>query len=264
MTREHNVPVTLNGQGGDEVFAGYWQSYFVYLRGLWKQKKLLSLSGHLAGAMTPWGNFHLLGQIPVMFRRYRDRQQAAERKDLHPSAETGREKLRNRLSAFFEMTDQERRVYEIREMHLPRLLKWDDRNFMAFSVEGRYPFLDHQLIETTLSFDPRTLYSAGWTKEPLRRAMADRLPRDITRRRTKFGFETPQIDWMLGPLRPLLESFAAEDSPVGEYVSREYVQTLANSVWQSNGQNEGAAHELFRLFLVNRWLRCFQMDLVKP
>ena len=45
-----------------------------------------------------------------------------------------------------------RRVHEIRAMFLPRLLKWDDRNSMAFSVEGRYPFLDHQLIELCLSF----------------------------------------------------------------------------------------------------------------
>jgi asparagine synthetase B (glutamine-hydrolysing) len=39
-------------------------------------------------------------------------------------------------------------------MFLPRLLKWEDRNSMAFLVEGRYPFLDHELIERCLSFAP--------------------------------------------------------------------------------------------------------------
>ncbi len=75
------------------------------------------------------------------------------------------------------MSEQQRRVYEIRRMYLPRLLKWDDRNFMAFGVEGRYPFLDHRLIELALSFTPDTLYSHGWIKEPLRRGMS----RDVAR-----------------------------------------------------------------------------------
>jgi asparagine synthetase B (glutamine-hydrolysing) len=44
-------------------------------------------------------------------------------------------------------TARQWRVNEIRERILPRLLKCDNRNFMAFSVEGRYPFLDHTLIE---------------------------------------------------------------------------------------------------------------------
>jgi asparagine synthase (glutamine-hydrolysing) len=39
------------------------------------------------------------------------------------------------------------RPAEIRHIHLPRLLKWDDRNSMVFSVEGRYPFLVHRFVE---------------------------------------------------------------------------------------------------------------------
>ena len=63
---------------------------------------------------------------------------------------------------------------EIRTLYLPRLLKWDDRNSMAFSIEGRYPFLDHELIELCLSFAPEILYRRGWTKWPLRRGLARR------------------------------------------------------------------------------------------
>ena len=129
------------------------------------------------------------------------------------------------------MSEQQRRVYEIRRMYLPRLLKWDDRNFMAFSVEGRYPFLDHRLIELALSFAPDTLYSHGWIKEPLRRGLEGMLPDSILRRRTKSGFETPQAEWLRGPLRPLIESCVASDRPVWEFADRDDVRAKCAEIW---------------------------------
>jgi asparagine synthetase B (glutamine-hydrolysing) len=73
LTREAGVPVTLNGQGGDELLSGYWQCYFLYLRELWKQGQVLTLTNHFAGALMGNGNPALLGQIPFMLRRYRAR-----------------------------------------------------------------------------------------------------------------------------------------------------------------------------------------------
>jgi hypothetical protein len=78
---------------------------------------------------------------------------------------------------------------------------------MAFAVEGRYPFLDHVVVERSLAFASSALYSRGWAKEPMRLGFADRLPPEVTRRRTKFGFETPQDDWIAGPLRVPIERF---------------------------------------------------------
>jgi len=74
------------------------------------------------------------------------------------------------------LDQQAARVYQIRTMFLPRMLKWDDRNSMAFSVEARYPFLDPELIQLALSFAPETLYRSGWTKLPLRLGLAKELP----------------------------------------------------------------------------------------
>jgi asparagine synthetase B (glutamine-hydrolysing) len=56
------------------------------------------------------------------------------------------------LQQSLDLNGQHRRIFEMRALFLPRLLKWDDRNFMAFSVESRYPFLDHELIDLCLSF----------------------------------------------------------------------------------------------------------------
>jgi asparagine synthase (glutamine-hydrolysing) len=249
ITREAGVPVTLNGQGGDEVLGGYWQSYFMHLRGLFQGGRLLRLSRHLAGAVLPGGNRELPRQAPLMLRRYRARHQAA--------ASAGNGTARAKLRGVMEMTERERRIFEIREMYLPRLLKWDDRNFMAFSVEGRYPLLDHPLIELALSFAPGLLYRRGWTKEPLRRAMDGMLPRSIVRRRTKWGFETPQDAWLCGELRKPFEAWLTGDAPLWQFVDRAEVRRLAEEVWGLEGRRDEPGQALLRLFLADRWMRVF-------
>jgi len=262
LTREADVPVTLNGQGGDEILAGYWQSYFMYLRQLARGGSWLRLLGHFAGAVLPGGNPHLARQVPIMLRRYQARRAAAGRaangKPNESSSATANPKsAQATLDRLLNMSNAQRRVFEIREMYLPRLLKWDDRNFMAFAVEGRYPLLDHELIELALSFAPEALYSRGWTKAPLRRGMDGLLPRSIVWRRSKFGFETPQDAWLCGPLRAPLEACLAEESPVWEYFDRDEARRMADEVWQLRGRRDEPGQALMRLYFADRWLRLF-------
>jgi asparagine synthase (glutamine-hydrolysing) len=158
-----------------------------------------------------------------------------------------------------QMTAKQWRVYEIRELTLPRLLKWDDRNFMAFSVEGRYPFLDHTLIELCLAMGPGVLYDRGWTKEPLRRGLVGMLPHSILRRRSKIGFEPPQDRWLVGPLAPLVDSVIQGDSPAWHFTDREAARGLARRVRESQGQSREDHQALLRIVLLDRWLRIFKL-----
>jgi asparagine synthase (glutamine-hydrolysing) len=66
---------------------------------------------------------------------------------------------------------------------------------MAFSLEARVPFLDHRLVEATLSADGRDIIVNGMTKAPLREAMKGILPEEIRLRTDKIGFDTPQDEW---------------------------------------------------------------------
>jgi asparagine synthase (glutamine-hydrolysing) len=258
ITRQARVPVILNGQGGDEVLAGYWQSFFAYMRGLASRGKILQLAGHVLGAGLPYGNREMLWQIPVMLGRYRSRTSHQFDLGLRKDDSAGHAKLASdRVREILQMSDQERRILELRSLYLPRLLKWDDRNFMAFAVEGRYPFLDHELVEHTLSFSREVLYSAGWTKEPLRKGLRNMLPASIARRRTKLGFEAPQDDWLNSTLANLLDDWIEEDAPIWEYVDRTRALELLNLVRQINGRTREPGQMLFRLFMADRWLRVF-------
>jgi asparagine synthase (glutamine-hydrolysing) len=259
LTRESGIKVTLNGQGGDEVLSGYWQSYFLHLRELWRLRQFGTLTDHLWGARFGEGNPDLLGQIPVMLRRYMARRKpplAIEFGEYDASDSGASGVLKHVLS----LDGQRRRLFEMRKLFLPRLLKWDDRNFMAFSVESRYPFLDHQLIELCLSFSPRALYRRGWTKFPLRVGLTRQLPPLVRDRRTKIGFETPQDRWLCGPLRPTVERWLNSDRPIWDYVDRRAVQELAEQTWRVAGKRDELGQTLFRVYIFDRWLDVCQVN----
>jgi len=249
--REAGVPVTLNGQGGDEVFSGYWQSYFVHLRNLARSFQWGQLLHHVGGAIMPGGNPLLLAQVPDMYRRLRSRMAGRDEEGNAAS---------RRIENFLSLSPQLQRIYQIRTLFLPRLLKWDDRNSMSFSVEGRYPFLDHKVIELGLSFQPEVLYSRGWTKWPLRNAFRQCLPKGIVCRRSKFGFETPQLAWMVGPLKPSIEAWLGDESPVWEFVRREVLVEKFAALLDGRGSEE-SVNEIFRGFAFHSWARVFRLSL---
>jgi asparagine synthase (glutamine-hydrolysing) len=257
VTQQHGVLVSLNGQGGDEIFSGYWQTYFLHLRDLWKQGCLLDLVEHFAGALIGNGNPTLVGQVPVMLRRYRARVTPPLQVRFRDGVVKNNGDV---LKGLLALNGQTRRLHEIRAMFLPRLLKWDDRNSMAFSVESRYPFLDHELIELCLSFAPQTLYRRGWTKYPLRLGLKNHMPSKIRDRRSKFGFETPQDKWFCGALRPELESWLRNDRPVWDYVEREDVRRMAEETWRLHGKRDETCQDLFRIFVFDRWLSTLEMQ----
>ncbi len=255
LTRASGVPVTLNGQGGDEILSGYWQTYFLYLHELWQQRQLLALSGHLTGALIKGGNQSLVGQVPLMLRRYRSR--AARRLRMRFDASGAGAASSSPMAEMLSKRGIARRVHEVRTMFLPRLLKWEDRNSMAFSVEGRYPFLDHELVELCLSFAPGTLYKAGWTKMPLRLGLEGVLPEKTLWRRSKFGFEAPQEKWLCGALRPHVERWLQSDRPLWDHLERPDVRRLAEETWRVGSRQAEPGQELFRLLVFDKWLEVF-------
>lgn len=79
---------------------------------------------------------------------------------------------------------------------LPRLLRYADRNSMAWGREVRLPFLDPGLVRYALNSDLAAGLREGWTKHALRSAMAQRLPEEIVWRRDKLAYQTPDEIWL--------------------------------------------------------------------
>jgi asparagine synthase (glutamine-hydrolysing) len=117
--------------------------------------------------------------------------------------------------------------------NLPALLRYEDRNSMAFSVEARVPFLDHRLVEFVFSLPSDLKIRNGYTKCVLRNAMAGTLPEKIRMRARKMGFATPERRWQSGPLRDLI--LTAIDSPqLQPFISRDAARRHFTRVSETN------------------------------
>lgn len=90
------------------------------------------------------------------------------------------------------------------------ILPKTDRASMANSLEVRVPFLNHTLVEYLAGVPHNLKLRRFTTKFLLRRAMRDRLPKEIVNRGKK-GFNMPVAKWLTGPLRPLAEDLFSEE-----------------------------------------------------
>ena len=82
---------------------------------------------------------------------------------------------------------------------LEHLLRCEDRNSMAFSLEARVPYLDHRLIQLVLSAPGEYKITKGETKYLQKQALSSYTVPEITNRKDKIGFGTPVDNWMKTP-----------------------------------------------------------------
>ena len=133
---------------------------------------------------------------------------------------------------------------------LPGLLRYEDRNSMAFAVETRLPFLSQAMGDLALRIPGELKVKNGFTKNILRKAFEDRLPPEIAWRRKKLGFVTPQQRWMRGRVGGWvdqhLESSVETFRPI---LNTEWIETeLAR---KASGQAPGET--AFRVACAGRW-----------
>jgi asparagine synthase (glutamine-hydrolysing) len=88
---------------------------------------------------------------------------------------------------------------DLQRMILPRLLRYADRNSMAWSREVRLPYLDLRVAEAGLRSGWSAGHARGWTKYALRRAFEPVLPREVLWRRTKTAYQVPEERWISHP-----------------------------------------------------------------
>jgi asparagine synthase (glutamine-hydrolysing) len=88
------------------------------------------------------------------------------------------------------------------ESSLPVLLRYEDRNSMAWSIESRVPFLDYRLVEFLAGLPDRLKLREGTTKLVMRSGLKNILPEAIRDRRDKMGFVTPEELWLARSATP--------------------------------------------------------------
>ncbi|MBA2687220.1 MAG: asparagine synthase (glutamine-hydrolyzing) [Gemmatimonadaceae bacterium] len=262
--------VVLNGDGGDEIFAGYRRYWMGRLSPLLSHLPEMinhtatSLGENLAGrkrrSAAGFAARVLRGATRGEWDRYltwtsdllhpRDIAQVFPELEAGPMSESPLRQLRG-----YDVSTRSIDAFQKSDFRLilaDDLLTKMDIATMANSLEARSPFLDIPLAEFAWSLPEQWRNKAGETKSMLRELARKRLPASISSA-PKRGFEVPVKRWMETDLQPVLHDLLlAPDGRVGAYADR---AKLSSFVKGTSGFPGNQAQTLWSLLMLEIFLR---------
>jgi asparagine synthase (glutamine-hydrolysing) len=196
--REAGLKVMLDGQGADELLGGYeryipsWgldvartSGAIAALRGVLELARSVRPGVRGVAALTAY----------VLLPWVRRRVIASRTRFLRPEFSAAALAVVARISGASAGV-RSARLADLAAFSLPALLRYEDRNSMAHSIEARVPYVDREVASCALRLPDTELMRGGFTKYPLRTIAAGILPESIAWRRSKIGFEPPSQRWL--------------------------------------------------------------------
>ena len=198
MAARSGIKVLLDGQGADELLAGYNKYFPWYWREIArKDGGLLKRELESAAAQGIQAVFgyrdKLRSWMPGMARWYQGINHSSANHWLTPAF---RASSKDYYSIPASETLNGVLQYNLVQNGLEELLRYADRNSMAHGCEVRLPFLQHDFVSYVASLPPGIKIRDGYSKWLLRMSMTDRLPKQVAWDGKKIGFEPPQELWM--------------------------------------------------------------------
>jgi len=266
-----HVTVLLDGQGGDELLAGYPFFYPTFLGMLLRRGRLLRALGEYKAyrpyARDDLGRMALKSGFPFvddLLRGVRgnvsfDHDLAAVNPEIRAAGAAAAPPRfvptsGDALSRHLQST--------ISSKLLQSLLYFEDRNSMAFSIEARVPFLDRRLVEFCLALPAEEHLRDGHTKSLLRRSLAADLPERIVRRRDKKGFPTPFSEWLRGGLMRGVRQILLDPRTIGRGVLDP--QRVAERLDRHENGAADHAVEIFNWLVLETWFRRLHDQAPRP
>jgi asparagine synthase (glutamine-hydrolysing) len=263
------VTVALNGDGGDEVFAGYLRLYGGALSERVPRWAFGGLAGLLRLLPEPRDRKHPLrfakrfaeaGRLPLLERYLRWNAYFPDGLEglLQPELVAGfdpdtlLESFRASFAAGRGSTLARLLQLNFETYLLDDLLVKMDRMSMAHALEARSPFLDTAVVEFGAALPDRLRMRFGRGKVLLRRAMKGILPESILKR-GKMGFGAPLGTWFRGELHGFVrERLLDPGSPMYEYLRPEPVAALVKRHGEASAD---LSPQIWALLTLESWLR---------
>jgi asparagine synthase (glutamine-hydrolysing) len=234
LASENNIKVLLDGQGADELFAGYSHHYMA----LWKEefsfKKLNDSKQTIPNAYKLFGKQLVKDTfgLSVDYSNYfiENKKQFGKSKN---------EKLAPSLNAQLAMDYNGK---------LKSFLKCEDRCSMAFGIESRVPFADDvELVNFIFSIQGNKKISQGVSKYLLREATKNYIPPQIYSRRDKIGFETPVQKWFLPHKKHVLDVISSQS----DFIDKDYLFSNFDLLLNTK------PNFLLRLYSTSVWIKVY-------
>lgn len=262
MARAAGVPVTLDGQGADEMLGGYWP-FLGTVGAQWLKSgnlaAVVSLVQH--GGPTNAVRARLVAQIvqaalpPAAQRRFRSMigrgvmPDFLDRDWLDANGARWREAAEATIGSYADLRGH--LADALAGTSLPTLLRIADRSSMASSVESRVPFLTPEFADFLLALPPEFIVSRrGDRKHVFREAMRGILPEPVRARRDKIGFVADDGLW----LRSNWSAFAGyiDEIDAAPQFNRARTRAYLDAFARGEGGN---AQQVLRIFIYAVWLR---------
>ena len=258
LAKENDVTVLLDGQGADELLAGYPYFYGFYIKGLLKRGKFVKAFKELLGLFK--GGHYKKGIlsigflfVPLFMRQIYFILNSTISKSLYKDKAA--------------KTDFFKEYYKLDTLHhslkfhldykLEQLLKWEDRNSMAHSRESRVPFLDIDIMRLIFKFPEEFIISFGITKKVLRDSMKGIVPDVILARRDKIGFATPESTWLQQPpMNKLIHEWFIDNEPLSKkFIDLKKTRDIIKNRFK---KKPIYGRIIWRAVFLETWLRTFK------
>lgn len=265
LAKESDIKVLLDGQGGDELFAGYHYhqgafalemlKHFDIIKFIkeWKsndnsptnKKSSIALLMKIIGAKV----------LPIALKEIALQKITKEynyiNKDFWSEYKFRLEVIKSKAK-----TSLNQMLYEyVTGSNLKTLLRYEDRNSMRFSIESRPPFADDvNLIEHIFQIPSTYKIHKGWSKYLLREVTRGILPEEIRTRKDKIGFATPEHSW-LNEARSTLREYITDDLNMFFNVRK------MHNDWDIliKNQSENATTNIWRFINLAVWKKVFDL-----
>ncbi len=242
--------VMLDGQGGDETLLGYERYYPAYLLASGKMNFLRNI-------FASWKNSRLslfeVLSYHLYFTQPKVRMHRLESKfgfiNNHYIEMLNKKMLIKSAEAYRNIMDLQKD--EIETVQLPHLLKYEDRNSMAHSIESRLPYIDFRLVEAAISINNKFKIKDGWSKYLLRRALEKKLPSSIVWRTDKIGFNAPEISW-IGSMNDQMKAQISKSEILCQICDKRSI---------SNAYDNLDLRAKWRLFNIAKWEEIFNIGI---
>jgi len=244
------VRVTFYGMTGGLLTADTVSNYRKYFKELWRSKEFVRLPIELVSAL-PRMRISSMANIHNMFARSIE----SKIKAL----------LAPHFVAHFSSNKQIEDVSPGHEYHRFRdslldHLRVCDRVSSVFSIEPRYPFLDHRIVEFTFSLPTTQRIRKGWTKYIVRNAMEGLIPEAVRKTRKKFGTPVPLERWMTELRENIRKVFESSNFRERGFFNQRAILDVYDRFCEEKmdrSSREFYARVLWRILNLELWLEIF-------
>lgn len=268
----NGIKVTLDGQGPDEILGGYLFAVYQYFlldtfqhsgfnrfkQELFSIKQDLNLS--YFDILKNILKIESHGRYPKFMIPSLSKAKNIFNKDIYYEGVKKSFVINNFVNSIDESKKKNTGVFNytlynsVKYDSLPGILRQADRNSMAFSVEARFPFLDHRLVEYVFSLPNKMKIRNGLTKFVYREALKNLLPEKIYNRKSKLGFETAEPYWMRNFTHILKNQI---NSNLSDFCN---LGLINQSIDNFHNQKSNYNTIFWKYYSFSKWLDIFKMN----